>query len=49
MTREEKTNTEHLRYDDLEHAESYNIGVDNCSDIIQQKINSLKSESEDKE
>ena len=38
---EEKTNTEHLHYDELEQAESYNIGVDNCSDIIQQKINQL--------
>lgn len=46
---EEKTNTEHLHYDELEQAESYNIGVDNCSNIIQQKINSLKSESELKE
>lgn len=45
---EEKTNTEHLHYDELEQAENYNNGIDNCNDIIQQKINSLKSESEDK-
>ena len=45
---EEKQDTKHLHYDDLERAESYNVGIDNCIDIIQQKINSLKSESEDK-
>lgn len=45
---EEKRNTEHLHYDDLENAESYNTAIDNCIDIIQQKINSLKSESEKK-
>lgn len=46
---EEKQDTKHLHYDDLEHAESYNIGIDNCIDTIQQRINSLKLESEDKE
>jgi hypothetical protein len=43
---EEKQDTKHLHYDDLERAESYNVGIDNCIDTIQQKINSLKSESE---
>lgn len=44
---EEKQDTKHLYYDDLENAESYNIGIDNCIDTIQQKINELKAESED--
>lgn len=44
---EEKTNTEHLHYDELEQAENYNNGVDNCNDIIQQKINTIKAESEE--
>lgn len=43
---EEKQDTKHLHYDDLERAENYNVGIDNCIDTIQQKINSLKSESE---
>lgn len=46
---EEKVSTQHLHYDDLENAESCNNGIDNCIDIIQQKINSLKAEREDKE
>lgn len=45
---EEKTNTEHLHYNELEQAESYNNGIDNCIDTIQQKINSLKSESKER-
>lgn len=44
---EEKQDTKHLHYNDLENAESYNNGIDNCIDTIQQKINSLKSESEE--
>lgn len=43
---EEKTNTEHLHYNELENAENYNNGVDTCSETIQQKINALKAESE---
>ena len=46
---EEKQDTRHLHHDDLENAESYNNGIDNCIDTIQQKINDLKAESEDKE
>ena len=38
----EKQNTEHLHYDDLENAERYNTGIDNCIDIVQDKINKLK-------
>lgn len=41
---EEKQDTKYLHYDDLENAESYNIGIDNCIDTIQQKINALKAE-----
>ena len=41
---EEKQDTKHLHYDDLENAENYNIGIDNCIDTIQQKINVLKAE-----
>ena len=44
---DEKVNTQHLHYyDDLENAENYNNGIDNCIDSIQEKINSLKAESE---
>ena len=45
---EEKLNTEHLHYDDLESAESYNTGIDNCIDTIQQKIDKYKAENEGK-
>lgn len=45
---EEKLNTEHLHYDDLESAESYNTGIDNCIDTIQQKIDKYKAENEEK-
>jgi len=38
----EKQNTKYLHYNDLENAESYNNGIDNCINIIQQKINLLK-------
>ena len=41
---EEKQDTEHLHYDDLENAERYNTGIDNCIDIIQDRINKLKGE-----
>lgn len=44
---EEKQDTKHLHYNDLENTESYNNGIDNCIDTIQQKINALKSESEE--
>lgn len=40
----EKRITEHLHYDDLERAESYNIGIDNCIDVIQDRINKLRRE-----
>lgn len=43
---EEKQDTKHLHYNDLENAESYNNGIDNCIDIIQQKIDKCKAESE---
>jgi len=39
---EEKQDTKHLHYDDLENAKSYNNGIDNCIDTIQQKIDKLK-------
>lgn len=45
---EEKTNTEHLHYDELEQAESYNNSIDNCIDSIQQRINELKETKDDK-
>lgn len=45
-TKEEKQVTEHLHYDNLERAESYNIGIDNCIDIIQDRINKLKGREE---
>lgn len=45
---EEKIDTERLYYDDLERAESYNTGIDNCIDIIQVIIDKYKVESEDK-
>lgn len=38
----EKRITKHLHYDDLERAESYNTGIDNCIDIIQDRINKLR-------
>lgn len=44
---EEKQDTKHLHYNDLENAESYNNGIDNCIDIIQQKIDKCKTESGD--
>lgn len=40
--KEEKQVTEHLHYDDLENAESYNNGIDNCIDTIQARIDKLK-------
>lgn len=43
---EEKRDTNHLHYDDLENAESYNNGIDNCIDSIQQKINALRGNAE---
>lgn len=39
---EEKQDTKHLHYDELENAESYNNGIDNCIDSIQQKIDELR-------
>jgi hypothetical protein len=39
---EERRNTENLHYDDLENAENYNIGIDNCIDTIQARIDKLK-------
>lgn len=45
---EEKASTQHLHYDDLENAENYNNGIDNCIDIIQEKINELKRIKDDK-
>lgn len=41
---EEKANTENLHYDDLENAESYNVGIDNSIDTIQERIDKLKEE-----
>ena len=41
---EEKQGTDHLHYDDLENAERYNTGIDNCIDIIQDRIDKLKGE-----
>ena len=43
----EKVDTEHLHYDDLERAESYNAGIDNCIDTIQVRIDKYKAESEE--
>jgi len=43
---EEKQDTKHLHYDDLENAESYNNGIDNCIDTIQQKITELKEQKD---
>ena len=45
---EEKISTENLHYDDLENAESYNTGIDTCTDIIQDSIDELKSDDGDK-
>ena len=39
---EEKINTKHLHYDDLQNAENYNTGIDNCIDTIQARIDKLK-------
>lgn len=39
---EEKQDTAHLHYDDLENAERYNTGIDSCLDIIQAKVSKLK-------
>ena len=50
--KKEKISTEHLHYDDLENAESYNTGIDNSIAIIQDSIDKLKVdkiESEDTE
>ena len=44
---EEKLSTKHLHYNELEQAESYNSSNNDCIDLIQQKIDSLKAESED--
>lgn len=44
----EKQGTEHLYYDDLENAESYNTGIDNCIDTIQARIDKLKGEQDEK-
>lgn len=41
---EEKQDTKHLSYDDLEKAESYNNGIENCIDTIKDKINKLREE-----
>jgi membrane-bound lytic murein transglycosylase MltF len=35
---------QHLHYYDLENAESYNNGIDNCIDTIQVRIDKLKGE-----
>lgn len=43
---EEKTDTKHLHYDDLENAESYNNGIDNSIDVIQTRIDKLKEDKE---
>ena len=40
----EKRITEHLHYDDLERAESYNTGIDNCINIVQDRIDRLGRE-----
>lgn len=39
---EEKQVTEHLHYNDLENAESYNNGIDNCIGAIQARIDKLR-------
>lgn len=41
---EEKQTTEHLHYNDLENAESYNNGIDNCIDTIQARIDKLQED-----
>lgn len=43
---EEIWDTSHLHYDALENAEHWNNGINSCVDIIQQKIDALKVESE---
>ena len=42
----EKVDTEHLHYDDLERAESYNAVIDNCIDTIQVRIDKYMKEGE---
>ena len=39
---EEKQDTKHLHYDDLENAESYNKGIDNCIDTVYAGIVKLR-------
>ena len=40
--KEDKIDTKHLHYDDLENAENYNTAIDNCIDTIQGRIDRLK-------
>ena len=42
----EKQDTTHLHYDDLDRAENYNNGIDNCIDAIQARIDKLKEKGE---
>lgn len=44
--KEELRDTKHLHYNDLEQAESYNTGIEVCTDLIQNKIDTINKESE---